>query len=171
MNTRVIYEERSSWPWWVHPLVWVTFLAAVFPLVELARGNVGSGEGAMPFSVVVLCLLIGLGIPFLFYCLMGDLRTRVTEEGIKLSWGFAEVIRKELPIEGIEAAEAVTYSPIGDFGGWGIRMGGNKKRAWTVSGNRALLLHLSDGTRFYVGSAKPERILQWVTAAMKRRDV
>jgi hypothetical protein len=45
MNTRVIYEERSSWPWWVHPLVWVTFLAAVFPLVELARGNVGSEPG------------------------------------------------------------------------------------------------------------------------------
>jgi hypothetical protein len=149
----------------------LTFLGAVFPLVELAKGNVGGEEGAMPVPVVVLCLVIGFGIPFLFYCLMGDLRTRVTTEGIHLSWGFAELIRKNIPIEEIEAAEAVTYSPIGDFGGWGIRMGGDKKRAWTVSGKRALLLHLSDGTRFYVGSAKPERILQWVMAAMKRSDV
>ncbi len=68
----------------------------------------------------------------------------------------------------MEAAEAVTYSPLGDFGGWGIRMGGNKKKAWTVKGNRALVLELKDGTRFYLGSEKPERILSWVTSGIKR---
>lgn len=171
MKTRTIYEERSGWPWWVHPLIWLTFLAALFPLLELAKGNVGSGEGAMPVGVAALCLFFGFGLPLLFYFLMGQLRTRVTSEGIDIRWGFAEVIKKSIPFGKIEGVEAVTYSPIREFGGWGIRMGGNKKKAWTVRGNRAVLLLLSDGTRFYLGSDKPERILQWLTSAMKRSEV
>jgi hypothetical protein len=49
-------------------------------------------------------------------------------------------------------------------------VGGKKKKAWTVRGKRAILLHLKDGTRFYLGWDKPERVLQWVTSAMKRGE-
>jgi hypothetical protein len=148
----------------------LTFLAAVFPLMELAKGNVGGGEGAMSVWEAGLLLFIGLGLPTAIYSFMGQLRTRVTEEGLDIRWGFSEIIRKKIPFGEIEGAEAVTYSPLGDFGGWGIRMGGNKKLAWTVGGNRALLLRLKDRTRFYLGSDKPERILQWVTSAKKRSE-
>lgn len=170
MKATVLYEERTGWAWWVHPLIGLTFLAAVFPLIEMARGNVGNGEDAMPVWVAVSCLLLGFGLPFSIYFLMGQLRTRVTSEGIDLRWGFSEVIKKKIPFEEIEGAEAVTYSPTVEFGGWGIRIAGKKKRAWTVRGNRAVLLRLRDGTRFYLGSDRPERILQWVTSAMKRSE-
>ena len=171
MKTRALYEERSGWSWWVHSLIWIIFLAALVPLFELAEGNVGSSEGAMPVGVAVLCLSLGFGIPSLFYLLMGQLRTRVTGEEIDMRWGFAEVIKKKIPFEKIEGAEAVTYSPIREFGGWGIRVGANKKKGWTICGNRALVLNLKDGARFYLGSDKPERILQWVQSAAKRSEV
>jgi len=170
MDTRVLYEERTGWAWWVHPLIWLTFLAAVFPLIEMAKGNVGGGEGAMPLWVFVLCLSLGFGLPLAIYSLMGQLRTRVRPDGLDLRWGFMEIIRKKIPIEEIEAVEAVTYSPLGEFGGWGIRVGGMKKQAWTVRGNRAVLLRLKGGTRFYLGSDRPERILQWVSSAIKRSN-
>ncbi len=94
----------------------------------------------------------------------------MTEGDLDIRWGFAEIIRKKIPFGEIEGAEAVTYSPLADFGGWGIRWGGKKKLAWTVRGNRALLLHLRDGTRFFLGSDKPERIVPWVASAMKRSE-
>lgn len=168
MKRQVLFEERSGWSWWVHPLIWLTFLAALFPLVELARGNVGAGDESMPVWVAVLCLLLGFGLPGGIYSLMGQLRTRVTNRGLEIRWGLLELIRKPILFDEIVHAEAVTYSPLSEFGGWGIRVGGKKKKAWTVRGNRALLLHLEDGTRFYLGSDRPERILQWVTAAKKR---
>ena len=171
MKTRALCEERSGWSWWVHALIWLTFLAAVLPLFELANGNVGSREGAMPLGVAVLCLSLGFGIPSLFYFFMGQLKTRVTSEEIDIRWGFAEVIKKKIPLEKVDGAEAVTYSPIREFGGWGIRVGMNKKKGWTIRGNRALVLNLKDGTRFYLGSDKPERILQWVQSATKRSEV
>lgn len=169
MKTRGVYEERAGWAWWVHLLVSITLVALVIPLIEWSNGNVGSGPGAMPVWVAVLCALLGLGLPGGIYAFMGQLRSRVTEEGIEIRWGFLEVIKKNIPFETIENAEAVTYSPIREFGGWGIRFGGKKKKAWTIRGNRALLLHLTDGTRFYLGSDKPERMLQWVVSAQKRR--
>lgn len=170
MNARVLYEERCGWSWWVHTLILITSLAAVSPLLALARGNVGPGEGALPTGVAVLCLLLGFGIPLGLYSFMGQLRTRVTQEGVDISWGFSEVISKKIPFDKIEGAEPVKYSPIGEFGGWGIRMGGKQKQAWTIRGKRAALLHLSDGTRFYLGSENPERIVQWVTSAKRRSD-
>jgi len=170
MENRGLYEERTGWAWWVHLLVSITLVAVVIPLVELANGNIGSGPGAMPVWVAVLCAFLGLGLPGGIYAFMGQLRSRVTEQAIEIRWGFLEVIKKEISLDSIETAEAVTYSPLGEFGGWGIRFGGKKKKAWTVRGNRALLLHLKDGTKFYLGSDKPERLLQWVASGKKRRD-
>ena len=170
MKERAIFEERSGWAWWVHFLILLSLIAAVIPLWELAKGNIGNGPGNMPLWEAALLFFIGTALPGGIYSLMGQLRTRITSEGIDIRWGFLEVIKKTIPFSQVEKAEAVTYSPLKDFGGWGIRFGGKKKKAWTVSGNRALLLHLTDGTRFYLGSQKPERMLQWVNSATKRSE-
>ena len=170
METRVLYEERTGWSWWVHPLIGLTFISAVIPIVEFIRGGIGSGPGKMSVGVAVFCLVLGFGLPGAIYGLMGQLRTRVSPEGLSICWGLLEIVKKRIPFDEIESAETVTYSPMGEFGGWGIRMGGNKKKAWTVRGNRALVLRLRDGTRFYLGSDKPERILQWMNPALRRRE-
>lgn len=170
MKTEVLYEERSGWAWWVHLLFGLTLLAAIIPGLEFLKGNVGNGPEQMPFPVLVLCLALGTGIPGAIYALMGQLRIRVDAEGITLAWGYLEVIKKRIPFKSVESAEAVSYSPLREFGGWGIRFGANGNKAWTVRGRRALLLALKDGTRFYIGSDRPERILQWVTSKLKRDE-
>ncbi len=169
MSGRIQYEERSGWAWWLHILVSLTFLAAAIPLFYLATGGVGPAPGQMSLPGAVVGIVVGLTIPGAIYGLFGQLRTRVTESELDIRWGFLEVIRKKIPFEKIAKAEAVTYSPMGEFGGWGIRFGGTGKRAWTIRGNKALLLTMDDGARFYLGSDRPERILSWVTPALKRR--
>ncbi|MFC1660253.1 hypothetical protein ACFL3S_02145 [Gemmatimonadota bacterium] len=171
MKARIHYEERSGWTWWVHLAVWSCSIAAVFPIVELSRGNVGGGEGAMSVWYAAWLLLLGLGLPLTIYTLMGQLRARVNSEGVEVAWGLAELVRKRIPFEEVEEVEAVTYSPLGEFGGWGIRMGGHKKKAWNIRGNRAVLLHLTDGTRFYLGSDRPERMVEWIRSQGKGKIV
>lgn len=170
MKKKALYEERTGWAWWVHCLILLTLVAAVIPLNEWAKGNIGDGPGAMPLWAAGFSFALGIGIPGAVYSLFGQLRTRITEAHIDIRWGYLEWIKKKIPHEDIEKAEAVTYSPLAEFGGWGIRAGTKKKRAWTIRGNRALLLHLNDGTRFYLGSEKPERMLQWLTSFKKRSD-
>jgi hypothetical protein len=84
-----------------------------------------------------------------------------------MRWGLAEVVRKKIPFQEIRELEAVTYSPLGEFGGWGIRVGANKKKAWNIRGNRAVLMHLTDGARFYLGSDRPERMVEWIRSVGK----
>jgi hypothetical protein len=156
--------------WWVHLAIWGCFIAAVFPILELSRGNVGSGEGAMSVALAVWLLFLGIGVPLIIYALMGQLRARVTSEGVEVAWGLLEIVRKRIPFQDIDDVEAVTYSPLGEFGGWGIRMGGHKKKAWNIRGKRAVLFHLTDGTRFYLGSDHPERMVEWIRATGEGRS-
>ena len=121
----------------------------------------------MPVAEAVLLLLLGFGIPGSVYFFMGQLRSRVTSEGVEMCWGWAGLVKKKLPFSEILEVEAVTYSPMGEFGGWGIRAGGNRKKAWNIRGNRAVLMRLSDGTRFYLGSDRPERMVEWIRSAGK----
>lgn len=163
MRPRIHYEERTSWAGWVHLLIIGLFLGIpVFVLLPEALGE-GTGEmPAIPASALFLLLLV---FPALLYAFLGQLRVRVTDRGVEAAWGLSEVLRKQFPYEEIVDAEAVTYSPLREFGGWGIRIGLGKKRAWTTRGNRALVLHLTDDTRFYLGSEKPERLLIRIQSA------
>jgi hypothetical protein len=161
---RPVYEERSGWPWWVHFLVLVCVVAALSPLAGAFLGRGGGGGDSLSPGGAILCAGCAVGIPGLLYGLFGQLRTRVKRKELELAWGVSEVIRKRIPFNEIREAEAVTYSPMMELGGWGIRAGGRKKLAWTISGNRALLLYLEDGTRFYLGSKHPDRLLMRLEA-------
>lgn len=169
MRRRPEYEEMSGWPWWVHALWLFVFLALLWPVLSPVGRDGGAGGTGLPGPMVALSLLLGLGLPLLFYSLLGQLRTRVFPDAVEVSWGPLEVVRKRMRLEDVREVESVTYSPLREFGGWGIRAGGNKKRAWNIRGNRAVLLILEDGTRFYLGSERPERAAQWIRAAMAKR--
>ena len=51
----------------------------------------------------------------------------------------------------IHEAHAITYSPLKDYGGWGIRYG-RKGKAYNVSGNKGVMLSMKDGKAIMIGS-------------------
>tara|TARA_B100001750_G_scaffold203907_1_gene179983 strand:+ start:4611 stop:4832 length:222 start_codon:yes stop_codon:yes gene_type:complete len=60
-----------------------------------------------------------------------------------------------LPFETIKKAAPVTYRPIRDYGGWGIRYG-SKGKAYNVSGNQGVLLEFTKSKPILIGSQKPQ---------------
>jgi len=155
-NRYVVYEETTHLPLWVTAVLIAVILASSWPLVSVVRA-----AGAGPVSAGAW---IGAGTPALLiaamYGLFGKMTTQVRRTSVRIAFGYIDLIEKVIPFDEIEDAEAMRYRPIVEFGGWGIRWGwGRSKRAWTLSGNEALVLHLTDGTHFYVGSEHPERLL------------
>lgn len=61
---------------------------------------------------------------------------------------------REFELVSVESAEAVSYRPIMEFGGWGIRYG-RGMWAYTVSGNRGVIIRMRDGKTFILGTGKP----------------
>ena len=116
------------------------------------------------------------GLPAWTYLLMGvvllvllstlTLRqvTSVADDGVTVRFGF--LYRTRVPFSEISRAEAVTYRPVHDYGGWGMR-GLGRRRALNMRGNEGVLLTRVDGSTLLIGSQRPRELL----AALARGGV
>jgi len=88
--------------------------------------------------------------------------TEVDDREIRVTFGrWIPYYRRRIPLDAICEVRVVTYRPILDAGGWGIRWGrfeGKRCAFLNVSGNRGVLLELDDGRWLIIGSGLPEAL-------------
>jgi hypothetical protein len=70
-------------------------------------------------------------------------------------------------ISAIRHIDVVTYRPIADYGFWGIRAGRDGEKAYIARGTRGVRIELNDGSRFLVGSQRPEALASALDSAMR----
>jgi hypothetical protein len=78
-----------------------------------------------------------------------ELEVRVDVDALHVR--FFPFIRRRFPYADIRSATARVYSPLGEYGGWGIRFG-RAGKAYNVSGNEGVQLELASGERLLLGS-------------------
>ncbi len=97
----------------------------------------------------------------------------VTEvDSARLRVRFFPFVRRDIPLEDIIHWEARTYSPILEYGGWGIRTGLFRRGgggALNARGNRGVQLRFADGKDLLVGSQRPEELAAAITLAKSER--
>jgi hypothetical protein len=64
---------------------------------------------------------------------------------------------RRIPLSEIKSAKTITYDPVRDYGGLGIRTTPRGK-AYIAGGNRGVRLELVKGGAILVGSARPEAL-------------
>ena len=126
--------------------------------------------GALGLSAVTVAVAVaesGLLWPLLPMSLALNLlclRIAVTDRELVVSLGVLfPLYRRRIARAAIASAEAVTYSPIADYGGWGIKWG-RGGIALNARGNRGVQLTLRDGRRVLIGSQKPDALAEALTA-------
>ena len=64
-----------------------------------------------------------------------------------------------IPIADVKQSELIQYDPLSDFGGWGVRpgLGGI---IYSVRGRSAVKIVRNGGSLIYIGTGKPEELLQ-----------
>lgn len=83
------------------------------------------------------------------------MRTEVDDTKVTVSFGWVlPLFQRHILLEEIVSAESVSYSPLGEFGGWGIR-GWGRNTALNARGDRGVRLTLRDGGRVLIGSQRP----------------
>lgn len=109
-------------------------------------------------TIYLIVVFAGLCIFFSYAKLM----TVINKEGV--SFLFSPFHRKFRVIEWneIENFEVVTYRPLLEYGGWGIRFG-FKGRAFNVAGNKGLQLTLKNGRRILIGTQKEAELKEFLT--------
>jgi hypothetical protein len=90
--------------------------------------------------------------------------TRVRKEGIEVLCIPLTFLRRRIGWEEIQRVYARTYSPILEYGGWGIRIG-RAGTAYNIRGNQGIQLELTNGKKLLIGTQQPQEFLEAVRAA------
>ena len=101
-------------------------------------------------------LLIGAVLVLLAGLLTLKQTTSVDAHGVSVRFSF--LYQTRIPLSEIVRAEAVTYRPVRDYGGWGIK-GSRGHRALNTRGDQGVLLTRVDGSTLMIGSQKPRELL------------
>lgn len=144
------FTETQAFPTIAYGALGFSAVATVWAILAGPARTFGSG---MLWPVLPLCLAFNLLCE----------RTVVTEMELSVSFGaLFPLYTRRVALADIISAEAVTYSPLAEYGGWGIR-GWGKSVALNAHGNRGVRLALRDGRRLLVGSQRPEALAEALT--------
>ncbi len=150
-------EEQRFHQWWIYAVVVGTAGFAWYAFLREAVLHRPMGDRPAPYWLTALTwALMGIGFPWLF--LSARLVVEVREDGVRFRYRPFHRRWHRLSAGEIREAEARTYRPILEYGGWGIRYGWRGGRAYNVSGNRGVQLTLNDGRKVLFGSRRPEEL-------------
>ncbi len=135
--------------WGLALLVWYGFYLQIVAGVPF-----GSNPGP-DWIMWVLLAAFGIGMPAFFLLL----RLEVVVRGGRLSYRMypLHLQFRVVASHEIAEAEAISYRPLREYGGWGIRWG-KAGPAYIVSGNRGVRVSLTDGTSFLIGSQRADEL-------------
>jgi hypothetical protein len=105
----------------------------------------------------MVVILVLAWILFPAFLLLIKLTVQVRTEGLFVHFRPMHLRFKRIPLDEVVDVQTITYSPLGDFGGWGIRYGDGTK-AYIVNGNRGVRLTFSGGDGLLIGSMRPEEL-------------
>jgi hypothetical protein len=158
MENEILFSEKQKFrQWWLWAILLIVngiILISIFkqlitdqPLGDKPMSNLGLLLTAVPLLLITL-LILNI-----------RLDTLVKNDGIyvrffpfhwsfkKFSWDliFSSYIRK--------------YSPLQEYGGWGMRIGlFGKGNAWNISGDKGLQLQFTNQKKLLIGTNQPEKL-------------
>jgi preprotein translocase subunit SecG len=138
----------------------ILVVVAVIVLVSL----LSSGASTLWGAVIALGSL-GLVSALI---LAASLETTVDREAITVAFHFLWPKRR-IPISEVRTAEATKYSPLLDYGGYGVRLG---LRGWAfnVSGDEGVVVERNDGSRLMIGSQRPKELEAAIARAKREQE-
>jgi len=91
--------------------------------------------------------------------LLFKLETRIEKDGIYIRFFPFHLSPRKYSWDKIEKSYVRQYSPLREYGGWGIRFGlFGKGMAYNVSGDMGIQLVFKDGTKVLIGTNKPQEV-------------
>lgn len=129
----------------------------------------GKPWGDKPMSDLALSIsgplfvLISVGVVALIHFI--ELTVCVRRDGVFIRYFPFHIKGITIPTHEIASAKAVTYNPILEYGGWGIRWG-LKAKAYNVSGNKGVMVDIKGKRNILIGSARSEEMEQAIASIL-----
>jgi hypothetical protein len=161
LENEVASRQRSGQPWayWEsqNPR-YVKWYLPIFGVGLLALGltswndNHWAASGALAGGLLVLLI-------------SGGFRLSVTQTQVRLRAGYLGIPLLNLELKDVVDAVVHEFSPLADFGGYGIRRN-REMSAYFLQGDKGVKLTTKEGKNYLIGSAHPDRLAAVLRAAI-----
>lgn len=150
MHTKALFTERQRFnQWWVW-LILISINAGFLTIIatQLLNDNLNYG------------ILFGGGINFLMTAafFLFRLDTEIRQDGVYVRFIPFHFSFRKFAWDSMAEIYVRQYSPIGEFGGWGLRYGLRSGKVYNVSGNKGIQIVFDNGSRLLIGTSKPEDV-------------
>jgi hypothetical protein len=149
-----LFEEQQRFrQWWL----WV-IMGAVLVLVP---GSILLGPVENDGRLVAEILAISI-VPVLIVTLflVMNLKTRIDNNGIRYRLFPLQLREHIITWDEVAHWEVRKYSPLWEYGGWGLRYSFKHGEAINVSGDRGLQLVLKNKKKILIGTQKPDELMR-----------
>jgi hypothetical protein len=152
----ILFRETQSFPRWL----------VLFPLVPLGFIWTLIYVDSPSWIDFGLTGFIFLGTACLL--IFSKLETEVRRDGLYVRFAPFHFRFHYFAFADIASVTARRYSPIGEYGGWGLRYGlGGVGRAYNVSGDKGVQLVFRDGQRLLIGSQHAEELARLIQERLR----
>jgi hypothetical protein len=147
-------QFRQTWL-----IIFFLVLNAFFVSVVVVQVVFGHPVGNNPASDTMLIVMAALFLLLSGFMLTLRLESRIDATGVHYRFFPLQRAMKTITWDRISEARVRAYSPLAEYGGWGIRvsLSGNGT-AFNVSGNQGLQLTYDNGKKFLIGTQIPEEL-------------
>ncbi|HSP10895.1 MAG TPA: hypothetical protein VLO29_00075 [Salegentibacter sp.] len=158
-----IFEERQFFrQWWLFLILGVVILVI---FLQLFRKQAIFSEQEK-IILILFALVPGILMSLLIFSM--SLNTRIDSSGINVYWKPLKFLNRHYSWEEMSKCYVRTYSPIREYGGWGLR-GFGTNQAWNVSGKTGIQIVKKSGKKFLVGTREPEHAKQVITRHFNKK--
>ncbi len=155
-------QQRFKQPWlWLLVGGSMLFLAGVFAWGLYSQLILGEPFGDRPISDTALIwtsiFVFAISFGVIALMLACKLITEVRDDGVFVRYLPFHLRYHLISMHDATRWEAVTYRPIMEYGGWGIRWT-MRGRAYNVYGNRGVRIDFGNGRHLLIGSQRPDEL-------------
>ncbi|WP_415325300.1 hypothetical protein [Chryseobacterium sp. MMS23-Vi53] len=143
---KIILEEKQKFN---QLLIWLPLIGLlIFVVFNYFKNSLTSN--LIPVLIVGILILFFLSI---------TLKYSIFEQEIVISY-FPFFKKKIFKKDEISEISIVTYNPLLDFGGWGVRYGKSGTTAYNIKGKTGIFVALKNGKRYLIGTQISKDILR-----------
>lgn len=160
MANEILFTERQKFKqWWL----WLILLGinGLFLFGVFKQVVVGQQFGDKPMSNAGLLFPTGLTIILTVLFVIFRLDTTIKKDGIYVRFFPFHLKTKHYTWDSLTKSFVRKYSPLTEYGGWGLRLGlFGKGTAFNVSGDNGLQLEFTNNKKLLIGTNKPDELTE-----------
>lgn len=153
-DSEILFQEKQKfkryWTWAFALVSIIIFMATLSPFFAQQSFHPTAGHIIIMVSSWLILLILSIIL------VITKLETIVIKDALFVRFYPYHIKYKKIPFSTISQAYIRSYSPIWEYGGWGIRFSiSGKGKAYITSGHKGLQIELKDGKKLLISTQNP----------------